>query len=506
MQAVIYVRVSSKEQRDEGFSIPAQLELLMAYAREKGIEVVHVFQEAETAKKAGRTQFNAMVRYLKKHKKVKAILVEKTDRLYRNLEDTVEIKKLGVDLHIVKEWRVLNEDSRSSDKLMHDLNVVIAKNYIDNLSEESSKGMLQKAKQHLYPSSARLGYRNNRELKTIELDEERAPLIRRVFECYGYEGGNLGDATKLAQEIGLVSLKGNRLNRGRIQDMLKSPFYVGDFIWRGELYRGSHPAIIDRALYDRVQELMSGRARPRDRGNHFVFKGLLKCGECGCSITAERKKGKYTYYRCTHAKGHCGLKAMREENLALALGEPLKSLRMDEERAEWLEVMLAQESEQELEAHSREIQRLQKEQEALTRKLDTAYDHLLSGVITEAFWTRKQSELHTRQKHLDAELLRLQQAQSATDSISASRILELTQKAYSLYVAQDPEDQRKILDLVLSNSKMTNEGVMSEFLEPFATIAVGVSEEEEKRLENQPFEERNEIWYPRRDSNPRPPD
>ena len=83
IKAVIYARVSSREQEREGFSIPAQLELLRNYALNHNITVVKEFEDAETAKKAGRTNYNEMLKFIKSSKDVNTILVEKTDRLYR---------------------------------------------------------------------------------------------------------------------------------------------------------------------------------------------------------------------------------------------------------------------------------------------------------------------------------------------------------------------------------------------------------------------------------------
>ena len=85
-QAVIYARVSSKEQGKEGFSIPAQLKLLKEYAAANGFAVAHEYIDVETAKQTGRVAFGEMVAYLKAHPSVRVMLVEKTDRLYRNLK------------------------------------------------------------------------------------------------------------------------------------------------------------------------------------------------------------------------------------------------------------------------------------------------------------------------------------------------------------------------------------------------------------------------------------
>jgi site-specific DNA recombinase len=118
--AVLYARVSSKEQERDGFSIPAQLRLLREYAIPEGISVAREFIDVETAKQAGRTGFSAMVDYLRRSRRPgQVILVEKTDRLYRNLKDWVTLDELDLEIHFVKEGVVLCRESGSSEKFIH---------------------------------------------------------------------------------------------------------------------------------------------------------------------------------------------------------------------------------------------------------------------------------------------------------------------------------------------------------------------------------------------------
>src|SRR5229473_6884810 len=182
--AVLYVRVSSKDQ-EQGFSIPAQRQLLIDYAAQKGFKIVQQFEDVETAKRAGRTAFGEMVTALRNAAgSCRILLVEKTDRLYRNIKDWVTIDELGIEVHFVKEGVVLSEDSRSSEKFMHGIKVLMAKNYIDNLGEEVHKGMLEKARQGHWPTVAPVGYVNNLVSHRIEPDPERAPIIVKLFEWY----------------------------------------------------------------------------------------------------------------------------------------------------------------------------------------------------------------------------------------------------------------------------------------------------------------------------------
>src|SRR5215467_5554611 len=165
-RAVIYARVSSKDQEREGYSIPAQLKLLREYATRNAIRVAHEFVDVETAKTPGRKQFGEMVNYFRKNPDSRLVLVEKTDRLYRNHRDSLTLEDLGVEIHFVKDSLKLNKDSKSQDKLIHGFNLLLAKHYSDNLKEEVKKGMREKAEQGIYPSMALFGYRNNREKHT----------------------------------------------------------------------------------------------------------------------------------------------------------------------------------------------------------------------------------------------------------------------------------------------------------------------------------------------------
>ena len=137
---------TSKDQEKEGFSIPAQLRLLRDYATNKGFVIAQEFTDVETAKASGRTNFGEMLAYLKKYQgRCRTILVEKTDRLYRNLKDWVTLDEIDLEIHLVKENVVISPDSRSSEKFMHGIKVLMARNYSQNLGEETVKGMTEKA-------------------------------------------------------------------------------------------------------------------------------------------------------------------------------------------------------------------------------------------------------------------------------------------------------------------------------------------------------------------------
>jgi len=125
--AVLYARVSSKEQ-EQCYTTAAQQELLRSYAAEQGLSIQQEFLDAETAKGIGRPAFAAMLSVMQKDPKCRVLLVEKTDRLYRNIKDWPTADELDFEIHLVKESVVLTKDSRSSERFMHGIKVSMAKN------------------------------------------------------------------------------------------------------------------------------------------------------------------------------------------------------------------------------------------------------------------------------------------------------------------------------------------------------------------------------------------
>jgi DNA invertase Pin-like site-specific DNA recombinase len=288
IQAVVYARVSSKEQEKEGFSIAAQLKLLKDYAAAQHLLVRRDYVDIETAKQAGRSSFGEMIADFRAHPRVRVLLVEKTDRLYRNLKDRVTLDDLDVEIHLVKEGVVLSRDSRSSEKFMHGIKVLMAKNYIDNLSEEARKGMQEKAEQGIWPTRTPLGY-NNVEgpdgKKIIAPDPETESLIIKLFEWYATGTLSLKDAAKKVRAAGLVYRKsGASVPVSTLHEILRNRLYAGEFKWNGRLYKGKHVPLVSKELWDRVQCVLDGRhSRKHRRGKHdFAFSGLIACGHCGC--------------------------------------------------------------------------------------------------------------------------------------------------------------------------------------------------------------------------------
>jgi len=288
MKTTIYARVSSKEQEQEGYSIPAQMKLLVEYASKNNLVIIKEFIDVETAKKAGRTQFNEMLKFLAENKDVKHILVEKTDRLLRNITDYATIDQLmtynALSLHLVKENIKLDRDSRSNEKFIFGIKALMAKNYVDNLSEETRKGQKEKAEQGILPTRAPVGYLNYADesgRRNIRIDEQNAPFIQRMFQMYATGNYSIASLRKEVLKAGFTYRTGRCFHKSTVEKILKNEFYTGVFYWNGIKYSGSHPPIIDRETFYHVQSVLRNPYKNKSRKDLFPYSNLIKCAQCG---------------------------------------------------------------------------------------------------------------------------------------------------------------------------------------------------------------------------------
>ena len=481
--AVVYARVSSKDQEREGFSIPAQQKLLREYALRNGFEIVREFVDIETAKTAGRSQFNEMVKFLTRTPSCRILIVEKTDRLYRNFRDHVTLEDLDLEIHLPKEGQVIDKNSKSQAKLMHGIQLVMARNYVENLREEVRKGMREKAEQGIYPSRPPLGYRNNKTERTIEIDTRNAPIAKRIFELYASRNHSLSTVRKtIAAEFGRT------FAIGYLAKLLKNRFYAGEFAWDGKVYKGTHAVIFSRDTFDEVQQVFHGLNRPKQKKRRFAFSGLLHCAYDGCTVTSEIKKNRYIYYHCTGHRGKCALPNFREEDLANRMGQILKDLHIPDQVLTALEKSLLSDGQRRATDLANERSQLTQRLNEIRRRQEIVYSDKLDGKITPEFWEARSEELNQLERNAMSSLSGLAHIQPETQ-LRGAKILELANQAYFLYVKQTPEEQAKLLRLVLSNCSVDAATVYPIYRKPFDVI----------------FQHgKTEGWCARRESNPQP--
>jgi site-specific DNA recombinase len=395
--AVIYLRVSTKEQaakggEAEGYSIPAQREACRRKAASLGAVVVEEFADrGESAKTADRPDLQRLLEFVAANP-VQYAIVHKVDRLARNRADDVAINlalnQAGVTLVSVSE----NIDQTPSGLLLHGIMSSIAEFYSRNLATEIIKGSVQKAKNGGTPTRVPLGYRNVRriengyEVRTVEVDPERAPLMAWAFMAYA-----TGDWTirKLLDELtrrGLTTAPGPKtpskpLSDSQLHALLRHPYYLGLVRYRGVIYPGKHPRLVEPETWQRVQDLLSAKylVGEKQREHPHYLKGSIHCGQCGARLIVNHAKGRwggiYPYFICIGRqkdKHSCSQRALRIELIEEAVADYYAGVQLPDDELVSVRAFLEEElsnlrlgAEHERTAQERRKNKLEAERKAL---------------------------------------------------------------------------------------------------------------------------------------------
>lgn len=452
-KAVLYARVSSKRQEEEGFSIPAQIEFLTEYARQNNFIIEAQFVEAETAKRAGRKEFNNMLKYIEANS-IDAILAEKTDRVYRNLKDYLTLDEFKqLEVHLVKENMIISEKSSSHIKFMHGIKVLMAKQYIDNLSEEVKKGKDRKAKEGYYPQQAPVGYMNVDGVdkkRIIVPDPDKAPFICKLFTMYNHGTYSISELRKLLFAEGF-NHKGKPYSKARLLAILHDPFYIGKFMYNGVMYEGKHdPLVPDEIFYSVQRSFNQSKARSHD--TEFLYTGLIYCGHCGCQMTAELKKGKYVYYHCTGKRGgNCKADWIREEKLDEAFMDLIRRIpNPDGKLFDLIRAGIKEARKLKGEYEERSVEEIQKQINRLQVRIDNLYTDKLDRKITEEFWKERHNKWYEEKEELIQKLSSINKADRTFDE--GTNLLEnFCKHAPLLYEKACPKTKQKILKIIGSN-------------------------------------------------------
>ena len=306
------------------------------------------------------------------------------------------------------------------------------------------------------------------------------------------------EITEKAFDEGLVTRKtGSKISKSVIHQLLKNPIYFGDFDWAGKRYDGNHEPIVSRELFDRVQEVMAKKSgnRKRQQKHDWAFRGMVRCGHCGCLLTAERQKGKYTYYHCTGRKGKCPEKYVREEELDRQFRDVLKAIRIDGDVAEWAVRALKESHADKKRYHEEVIDGLQKQLEKLRKRLDGLYEDKLDGSIDEEFFDRKFREWTEEQNRIQRQIEKHNSANLSYFDQGA-KLFELSQNVLNLYDRQEMKEKRKLLQFVCSNSTWKDGQLTPNYRKPFDMIAVTNTAYQQEKATNPKKSDLSAIWLP----------
>ncbi|MBT3193311.1 MAG: recombinase family protein, partial [Verrucomicrobia bacterium] len=456
MKFFLYARKSTEDEARQVLSIDSQLDELREFARKESLQVVREYVEAKTAKEPGRPVFNEMMEAVE-NGEAEALLAWHPDRLSRNSVDggrlvhDLDTGKLR-DLKFPSTWF----ENTPQGKFVLSMALEMAKYYVDHLSVTIRRGIRKKLRDGIYPNMPPPGYMNDPQTRTIIFDEERAPIIRRMFEAYATGDYSGADIRRMAEEWGLVGVRGKLLSMSRIHAILANTFYIGIFRFSGEVYEGKHPPLITRELFKRVQEVRERRSRRRRPKKHpFPLRGLIRCHECGCMVTATKKKG-HSYYHCGHRRGPCPTKTIREEALAELLRESIRRVSIPED---WADKMLAEVRtwKQDEDAKQADIVAGQKaELDQMQERLDRLLDAYIEGILDKDEFAARKEQYVNRKAELTDSVARFESGGASRLEPLISFITDSRQARYDAE-SESLTDLRKWHHLVGSNLLFASE-------------------------------------------------
>lgn len=463
-----YVRVSTVKQGEKGVSLQEQRDAILRYCERESLEILEWFEERQTAAKSGRPVFGQMLTRLRQGK-ASGIVIHKIDRSARNLRDWAKLGELidrGIRIHFANESLDLHT---RGGRLSADIQAVVAADYIRNLREESRKGFYGRLKQGLYPMPAPMGYQDNGGGNVKTFDPQRAPLVKRAFELYATGRYTLDTLLLEVHKLGLRNRQGILISRNGLVRMLHNPFYTGLMRVRktGEFFVGAHEPLISRALFERVQQAFSGRARLRIRHHEFLYRHQIKCKLCGRKLTGELQKGN-VYYRC-HSKD-CPTMTIREELIDAGITSALRSLEFTVKEREYLDNVLREQG---------------KIWDSQTKKLRESSELRLSQVnnrlarLTDAFLDQAidRETFEERKGQLLAERLDIEQSLSGLNAprsdfyARVQKFFELSNMATQHYILAKSAEKRQLLQIISSNLTVTRRNLDIALSFPFNLIA-----------------------------------
>lgn len=460
-KAIILARVSSKAQEDEGYSLDSQLKLLRQYCKKKRLIIEKEFKIAETASKdQRRIVFREMLGYLRKQK-VFHLVVEKTDRLTRNLRDAVSMDDWleGDDrrmLHMVKENLLLHKGARSDTKLMWSIYLSFAKKYTDGLREEAMKGWAEKLAQGWLPAPPPPGYMTVTDRsKRIHIPSPATrPIVQRCFALYVLPDQTVKSVAEEAERLGLTTKKGRPLSKSAVHKMLDNPFYIGINRHDGKEYPGAQEPIIDLELFNAVQKKMHAGRAPRRRKHNPIFNGMLRCIHCGYLVSWQLQK-KYYYGSCQKRVEACKYRKMlRQDRVEQQVIGELETIKdPDGKILKKIEDALDLNSPKGISHQAMLIESLHRQLARLSHMEDKLYEDKLSGAISEKRYSAKCQQFAEQAAKAQEQLAKLQEAKAEEPAAPEP---ESDNPLVRLYMKSSPNQKR----IIMANAfkKMTADG------------------------------------------------
>lgn len=478
MRYFVYCRKSTEDEDRQVLSIESQKrELEKLFFERAEITIVETFHESRSAKIPGRPVFNEMIKRIERGE-ADGMIAWHPDRLARNSIDGGRVIYL-LDKGILKDLKfaTFTFENNPQGKFMLAIIFGYSKYYSDALSENVRRGNRTKVENGWRPSQAPTGYLNDKATRTMIRDPDRFPIIRQMWDLMlagVYSPKKIHETATC--EWGLRTRKRKRTGGGplalsAVYKMFTNPFYAGIIEWEGKTYPGKHEPMVSLEEFDRVQQILGKNGRPRPKAHFFTYTGLIRCGECGLSVTAEEKINRYgyhyTYYRCTKKRlvPKCSQRCIEIEDLEQQILDFLNEISISDRMQEWMLKRLDQafaDKRTETEGNRRSVE---KALEAASRDLENLTTLRIRDLITDEEFLNRRQKLQFEQLKLRQNLEKV--CKSASWFEPARLVVSFSNRAISWFAHGDPETKRLILEIVGSNLALKDKKLLIEAAKPF---------------------------------------
>ena len=496
MTADLYIRVSTDEQADKGYSQRDQEERLKKYCENNKIKVRKVIFEDHSAKTFIRPEWTLLLLDLKKKKgAVDFILFSKWDRFSRNAGDAYQmintLRKLGVEPQAIEQPLDL---AVPENKLMLAFYLAAPEVENDRRALNVLLGMRRAKKEGRWMGVAPLGYANKITedgKKYIAPVEPEASAMKWVFEKLDEGQLNVEQIMKEAFKKGVKCSKSNFWNS------LRNPVYCGRIYISGykeETARhsqGLHQPIISESLFYDVQDYLNGKKktyRTKVGGLEVLqLRGYLICPKCGKLLTGSASKGRngrYYYYHCVSS---CGAR-FKAENANELFSKELKKLIPKPGMTEVYKVVLQEEFKTKTKAQREDVKQVKEALEKATNELGNARKLLLANEIEPSDYRSIKSDYEKRITGLESKLIELSRESSNIEPLLNKAVATLS-CLDELYEKADNKAKREIIGSIYPE-KLTFDGFhyrttrLNEAVELIYSLGKGCSEKESGQTES----------------------